>query len=135
MLKILPATALFLIAFATYPNLAQPAGSAEREAAKLRPLGNGVEASEAGVTMRVTALRDDVLRVRMWRDGAAAMPVPSGDPDTSDASWAVLPAARTASVKVTAEADGFRTGALRLAVGKGLMLTLSDLEGGAPEGR
>ena len=85
----------------------------------VRALSGGVEVVADGVTLRVTALRDDVLRVRMWRGGS----VPE------DASWAVLPASRTASVKVTAEADGFQTGSLRVTVGARLRLTVADLAG------
>ncbi len=85
----------------------------------VRALSGGVEVVADGVTLRVTALRDDVLRVRMWRGGS----VPE------DASWAVLPASRTASVKVTAEADGFQTGSLRVSVGARLRVTVADLAG------
>ena len=46
-----------------------------------------------GVSLQVNALRDDVLRVRMWK----------GDAVPEDASWAVLADARTSSVPVTAE--------------------------------
>ena len=84
-----------------------------------RALPSGVEVMEGGTTLRVTALREDVLRVRMWKGGAAP----------EDASWAVLPAARTATVKVKVEADGFRTSELRVAVDGELRLTVSDLAG------
>lgn len=80
---------------------------------------DGLELSGDSLTLRVDALRADVLRVRVY---------PNGHP-AEDASWAVLPAARTASVPVTAEADGFRTAALRVAVTPDLRLTVSDLEG------
>ncbi len=83
------------------------------------PVRNGVTASAGGVSVQVLALRDDVLRVRVWRGGA----VPE------DASWAVLPEARTSSVAVSAEARGFATKALRVSVDGRLMLTVADLQG------
>ncbi|GAC1362124.1 MAG: glycoside hydrolase family 31 protein [Acidobacteriaceae bacterium] len=85
----------------------------------VRSLSDGFEAAEGGVTLRVTALRDDVLRVRMSRSGATS----------EDASWAVLPAARKASTPVTSEPRGFHTRSLRVTVGSGLMLTVADLGG------
>ncbi len=72
-----------------------------------------------GVTLQVNALRDDVVRVRMWKGKA----VPE------DASWAVLPLARTSSAPVTAEAHGFATKVLRVKVEDGLRITVTDLQG------
>jgi alpha-glucosidase len=80
---------------------------------------NGIELSNSQLTLRVDALRDDVLRVRIF---------PVGHP-AEDASWAVLPASRTARVAVTPESDGFRTKALRVTVDKDLRLTIADLNG------
>ena len=54
-------------------------------------------------TLQVTALRDDILRVRLWK----------GNAEPEDASWAVLPESRASRVPVTAEARGFATKALR----------------------
>ena len=82
-------------------------------------LPHGVEAVRGGLTLRVTALRDDVLRVRLWHTGR----------EPEDASWAVLPAARTATAPVTAEVRGFHTGSLRVVVGNELKLTVSDMAG------
>ncbi len=79
----------------------------------------GLTAVADGVTLQVTALRDDVLRVRLWK----------GDAVPEDASWAVLPQARTSSVPVTAETHGFATKALRVSVDDHLLLTVADLEG------
>jgi alpha-glucosidase len=76
-------------------------------------------ASSNGVTLEVTALRDDVLRVRLWKGGN----VPE------DASWAVLPAARTSRVAVSAAPDGFSTAKLRVAVDAQLRLTVFDTAG------
>jgi alpha-glucosidase len=88
-------------------------------AAQSKPLPNGIQVRHAGVAVEVTALRDDVLRVRATH--TAAMP--------EDASWAVLPSAHTASVKVVADANGFHTSALKVVVDPTLRLTVSDLAG------
>ena len=82
-------------------------------------LPNGIECTENSMTLRVVALRDGVLRVR--ESGSGALP--------EDASWAVLPAARAASVPVTQEPNGFHTGELRVVVGAALQLTVTDLAG------
>lgn len=80
---------------------------------------SSVTAAAAGVSLEVTALRDDVLRVRMWQ----------GDAVPEDASWAVLPASRTSRAPVSREAHGFATKVLRFAINEQLMLTVSDLQG------
>jgi alpha-glucosidase len=82
-------------------------------------LANGIEISGNGVTLWVTALRDDVLRVRASQ---------SGEPP-ADASWAVLSEAREASAPVTAESAGFCTKALRVSLDSSMRLTVSDLSG------
>jgi alpha-glucosidase len=53
---------------------------------------------------------------------------PTGHP-AEDASWAVLPASRTARISVTPQPDGFTTADLRVAVTPDLRLTISDLNG------
>src|ERR1700761_9064799 len=80
---------------------------------------SGLELAGPQLTLRVDALRADVLRVRMWPNGKPA----------EDASWAVLPEARTARVKVNAEGDGFSTSALRVKIGGDQRLTVTDLSG------
>jgi alpha-glucosidase len=80
---------------------------------------SGIEQSTPQLTLHVDALRPDVLRVRIW---------PNGQP-AEDASWAVLPEARTARVNVTAEPSGFSTSQLRVKVGADLRITVSDLAG------
>jgi alpha-glucosidase len=82
-------------------------------------LSNGVQITGCGVTLRVTALRDDVLRVRASRNGNFI----------EEASWAVLNGPRTAIVAVTPETSGFRTKALRASFDNGMRLTVSDLSG------
>ncbi len=81
--------------------------------------GNGLTATANDISLQVTALRDDALRVRVWRGNA----VPE------DASWAVLQQARTSSVAVQQEANGFATKALRVKIDAQLMLTVADLQG------
>jgi alpha-glucosidase len=79
----------------------------------------GLQLSTATLTLRVDALRPDVLRVRIF---------PNNHP-AEDSSWAVLPEARTAHISVTPEPAGFSTANLRLAVTPDLRLTVSDLNG------
>jgi alpha-glucosidase len=89
-----------------------------------RPTPNGIEIRCGAAVMQITALRDDVLRVRMGPAGQLP----------EDASWAVLPTARTASVPVTADSSasavGFKTAKLVVSVQKDpLELTVTDLAG------
>jgi len=89
-----------------------------------KALPSGIDVRVGKSLLRVEALRDDVLRVRIAEDGVLA----------EDASWAVLPEARTSRVKVAREDDdasvGFRTGALRIQINRASMrLTVSDLQG------
>jgi len=93
--------------------------------AVVSPLSNGIEVQAGDVRERVLALRDDVLRVTLT----------NGKSWPEDASWAVLPAARTSSVPVAVEAAnldhcGFRTRALVVEIDrKTLALTVRDLAG------
>jgi len=88
------------------------------------PLPNGVELHDDSLVMQITALRADVLRIRA--SGTGVLP--------EDASWAVLAAARGASVRVSQDSDakavGFHTTSLRVSVdrGNGLM-TVTDAAG------
>ena len=89
-----------------------------------RPLPNGVELRDGPLVMQITALRDDVLRVRAGRDGKLP----------EDASWAVLPEARSAVVSVAQDSGaavvGFHTKVLRVEVGRATgLLTVRDLAG------
>lgn len=89
------------------------------QAQQFKALPGGVSATAGDVTMQVDALREGVLRVRVWK--GSALP--------EDASWAVLPAARTSSVQVAAEPRGFATRQLRVKLDEQLRLTVSDLAG------
>ncbi|HZL53693.1 MAG TPA: TIM-barrel domain-containing protein [Terracidiphilus sp.] len=88
-------------------------------AQQIVPGPHGITATADGTSLEVDALRDDILRVRMWK----------GDAVPEDASWAVLPASRTSSVSVTSELRGFATRAVRVLIDEHLGLTVSDLSG------
>jgi alpha-glucosidase len=87
-------------------------------------LANGIEIRSGDAIMQITALRQDVLRVRVGAHGYLP----------EDASWAVLPGARSQSVPVSADDDavsvGFHTTALRVKVERASMrLGITDLNG------
>ncbi len=83
------------------------------------PDPHGLTAISGDISLQVIALRDDVIRVRMWK----------GTNVPEDASWAVLPASRTSSVPVTIEPHGLATHSLRVFINENLCLTVSDLSG------
>lgn len=88
----------------------------------ISPLAHGIEVRAGELHERVTALRADVLRVRVWR----------GAHEPEDASWAVLPQARRAAVTVTAlpGGNGFRTDALLVQIDPStLEITVRDPDG------
>jgi alpha-glucosidase len=89
-----------------------------------RAISNGIEIQSGTALMRITALRDDLLRVRVGADGQLP----------EDASWATLASARSAAVAVTPEesaaALGFKTAKLRVSVRRDpLEMTVTDLDG------
>lgn len=83
------------------------------------PIPSGTQVSANGLTIEITALRDDILRVREGKDGH--MP--------EDSSWAVVPSSRTASIAVVQDPHGFHTKDLRIAIDPDLRITVSDLNG------
>ena len=88
------------------------------------PLPSGIEIKSGDAIVQITALRDDVVRVRI--DARGSLP--------EDASWAVLDEARNQRVNVIPESDansvGFRTQSLRVTVERAtLRLTIADKEG------
>ena len=88
------------------------------------PVPNGMELHDGPLIMRITALRDDVLRIRASRTGVLP----------EDASWAVLPEARMATAAVVQDNEpnsaGFHTASIRIAVDRASgLLTLKDLQG------
>lgn len=104
----------------------------------LQPRPDGLDIRAGGAALRVTAVSDGIVRIQAG-PGAA---IPRGEP------WAVVPAWRDRTVKVQPDADGFRTGALRVRVdraplsvvvtdvsGRELLRTLPDRPPGFREGR
>src|SRR5258706_5283356 len=92
--------------------------------ANAQPQKDGVQIQAASGQIRITAVRDDIVRVR----------IAPGDALPEDASWAVLPASRTHSVEVQALQDsnavGFRTATLEVRVERNpLGLVVSELAG------
>jgi len=99
-------------------------GASSRPPASSKSLPNGIDVRSGQVVLRVTAIRDDVLRVRLGTKGQLP----------EDASWAVSQDARGQSAEVIKEMEGntfgFRTRSLRVRIERaGLHLTISDLEG------
>ncbi len=89
-----------------------------------QPRSDGLDLQAGSARVRITALRDDILRVR----------IAPGNTLPEDASWAVLPGPRSKSVDVTPIPDpasvGFRTTALQVQVGRNpLRLVVRDLAG------
>jgi alpha-glucosidase len=89
-----------------------------------QPLPDGVQVQSGSATLRISALRDDILRVRI----AAGSILPE------DASWAVSAGMRGKSVEVQATQDnssiGFRTAALDVRIERNpLRLVIRDLAG------
>ena len=113
-----------LVAVLVSPLSAQTANTGRAQvtsAAHVEVVSNGIRVQAEGMILEVTALRDDVLRVREARN--SELP--------EDASWAVLPSARRSSVRVTPSGEAaFATGSLRVKVDpETLQLTVSDLAG------
>ncbi len=125
--------ACLLASIPAFTSSARPAfAQSEKPAAHLsldrvtssKPLPNGLEIHSGPAIMQITALRDNVLRVRVGATGTLP----------EDASWAVLPAARTATVAVKSEtsasAVGFTTAKLHVSIQRTpLAMTVTDLAG------
>ena len=93
-------------------------------ATNITPLPNGVAIEDGPLREEITALRDNIIRIRIGRNGT--MP--------EDASWAVFSEARHSTVQVTpenaADSFGFRTGAVAVQIERNsLRLTIRDLSG------
>ncbi len=89
-----------------------------------QPLPDGIAIQAGPATLRITALRDDIIRVRIAP--GSALP--------EDASWAVLPTSREKSVDVQPTQDatsvGFRTKTLDVRVERDpLRIVVRDLAG------
>jgi alpha-glucosidase len=109
------ARVLFSVLFGLFTVAVLPAQSVPG----LTHTASGIEVVGAQTTLRVDALRPDALRVRIFPNGH----------EPEDASWAVLPAARTARIPVAADEDGFHTGLLRVTVTADERLTVRDMAG------
>ena len=99
------------------PVIAQ---AAPRSDGVLHAQPDGVERRVAGALIRVTALDDAILRVRIGRAGRL----------DEDASWAVAPEIRARRVVVRATADGFATASLVVHLAADGRLTVTDPGGG-----
>lgn len=89
-----------------------------------QPLHDGIQLQSGPAIVRVTALRDDIIRVRM----APGSELPE------DASWAVLSEPRSKSVEVQPSSDastlGFRTAKLDVKIDRNpLRIVIRDLSG------
>ena len=114
---LLLASVTFPVAFAVVAPAAHAQAAAP--AAQLVARADGVDVTAGALKMKLIALSDDLVRVRIARDGVYP----------EDASWAVLPAQRKARAKVTATSDGFTTASLRVRVGAGGGVTFETLDG------
>ena len=101
------------------PAAAQAPTPASESSALIAQRG-GFELRNGAAVIRVTALTDQILRVRIGRGGALP----------EDASWAVPKDMRAKAVAVTPMPDGFSTASLRVRVDAATMaLTVTDLAG------
>ena len=102
-----------LLAMTALASVAAPA------LAQVSPRPDGAEVRQGVATVRVVALTDSILRIRVGRDGT--MP--------EDASWAVDATTRGRHVAVIPAADGFATKALRVRFAADGRLRVEDLAG------
>jgi alpha-glucosidase len=108
MVRLLHFAAAFVIAASAVPVAAQTA----------QP--NGLEASGGQTSIRVEALTDSIIRVRVTRDRDWP----------EDASWAVPSEVRHQRVAIQRTGEGFRTSALQVRlVPSTLSLSVTDLQG------
>ena len=103
---------------------ASPQQTTVSTVSSFQPIRDGIQIQAGEATMRITALRDDIIRVRI----SASSTLPE------DASWAVLSEARTKSIDVQTSPDsgsaGFRTAALEVRIEKDpLRIVISDRSG------
>lgn len=100
---------LFGLILAAAPAAGRPTDEPVRPAVAsvvLRALPNGIEARRGAVVMQVTALTDDIIRVRVGRNGTLP----------EDASWAVPREMRSRHAAVTQLQSGFATQSVRVSV-------------------
>ena len=111
--------ALLLAATAGVCSVPVQAQTTTLAAPMLTPRTDGVEVRAGATTMRITAMTDGLVRVRVAKNGAFA----------EDASWAVTAATRKQAAKVSAAPDGFTTASVRVRVGAGGAITFETLDG------
>ena len=104
------------------------AGTSAHAASQVSLQANGVTVSNGNLHEQIVALRDDVLRIRIWH----------GDRMPEDSSWAVLESARRASVVISPQAAGdgagFRTKMLDVQINpQTLEFAVRDLQGNVLE--
>lgn len=99
-MKLSPVLSAFALSAASM--FAAPPVAAQAASAGIMHFPSGIEAGSGPVRMRITALTDSILRVRVARGGQFP----------EDASWAVPASVRRESVPVAATADGFATKSL-----------------------
>ena len=104
-------------------STAQPAVTLESLSSS-QPLRDGIQLQSGSAVMRIAALRDDIIRVRVSPN--SSLP--------EDASWAVLAEPRAKSISVQPSQDsnsvGFRTAALEVRIEREpLRIVIRDLSG------
>jgi alpha-glucosidase len=110
--------ALLMVTVATAAQAADTPPALTSIGAVARP--DGIDVRHGRVLMRVTALTDQIVRIRIAREGVFP----------EDSSWAVLPAMRAHRATVTPLDNGFATGAIRVLVDPAsLALTVTDPSG------
>jgi alpha-glucosidase len=107
----------------TPPNPSQPRVTLDQVTGS-QPLPDGIAVQSGSAILRITALRDDIVRVRIAAGGTLP----------EDASWAVLagPRAKSVTVQPVAEAAsvGFRTASLEVRIERSpLRVVVRDLAG------
>ena len=108
---------MLIIPASAAPAIAQ---AVQPQASPLVHVPNGVEAANGTVRMKVTALTDSIVRIRIAR----------GKDFREDASWAVPAPVRRQGVPVRATADGFQTPAIAVHLNPATLgLTLTDPSG------
>jgi alpha-glucosidase len=103
----------------TLAALAAVPAAAQQAPVPIVQRADGLEVAGAAATLRVTALTDNILRVRIAPQGKWG----------EDASWAVAAEVRKQSVRVRPTDGGFATAALQVRVGPDLRLTVLDAAG------
>ena len=112
-------TLLLAAGLAALASPAQSQAPATPPAASLQP-ANGAEFSNGSATVRITALGESILRVRIAR----------GREFPEDSSWSVPAEVRDRRVAIRPTADGFETGTIAVHVDPAsLQLTVADLHG------